>query len=123
MTPTKSTIPRSVVIAKDGYISTVLDKSHYKRMAIIMPAAWTAADIYFLGCDTVDGTFALVYNVETDASPNLLRLKDPAANLIYGITGKTREALAAVPFIKLQSGSGQGTAQAGGIIKFILMRQ
>ena len=121
MKETKTTIKRTVVIAKDASLSSVLDKSHYTRVLILMSAAWTAAEIHIHVSDTKDGTFV---PLEYGSDGNEVAITAEAAVAI-GLDGKIGEAIAAAPFIKISSEDGQGgatTQTAERKIDFILSR-
>ena len=82
-------------------LSTVVDKSHYKNMLIIMPTAWTAADITFAVLGTKTGTFVkLTYAV----SGNEVTVK-AVAGVVLALDGTAKEALEACPFVKIRSGT------------------
>ena len=82
-------------------LSLVIDKSKYKNMLIVMPAAWTAADITFAVSSTKTGTFSkLTYAVDG----NEVTAK-AVASVVIALDGKAKEALEACPFVKLRSGT------------------
>jgi len=105
------------VIAQDPYSATyqavtisitgeqqteVIDKSHYKYMSIIMPSAWTAADITFLGSLTSGGTFNKIVQGSDEGE---LTIKASASEVIGLDSAALQNTLMAVPFIKLRSGT------------------
>lgn len=83
-------------------LSIVLDKSHYKNMALYLPANWVTASITLAGCDTADGTFNKI--VDSVAAAEVV-VAEVTANLFVTFSGVTRNAIAAIPFIKLRSGT------------------
>ena len=102
MKETKTSIRRSVVISASGSISTVLDKSHYSYMAIFLPSTWTTAAITFLACDTIDGTYNQVVH-STDVSE--VNIPTVVASKVIVLDTEFLEALIALPYIKLRSGT------------------
>ena len=83
-------------------LSTVLNKSHYKNMALYLPANWVTASITLAGCDTADGTFNKI--VDSVAAAEVV-VAEVTASLFVTFSGVTRDAIAAIPFIKLRSGT------------------
>lgn len=82
-------------------LSLVIDKSHYKNMLIIMPSAWTAADITFTVSSTKAGTFSkLTYGI--DGAEVTIKA---AASVVIALDGKSKEVLESCPFIKIRSGT------------------
>jgi len=99
---TKPNLYRTVTIPVNGVQrTTVIDKSNYKFMSIIMPSAWTAADISFLGSLTRDGTFVPIVKGSDGAE---LTLTVDANQIITFDTAALHNLIMAVPFIKLRSG-------------------
>ena len=116
MKETKTAIKRSVLIPKDGNTSSALDKSHFKFMAIFLPAAWTTSIITFTGCDTIDGTYTeIVYADDAGA----VTIASVAASKCVVLNGEVLEALVAVPFIRLVATTAQATTD---FITIILSR-
>lgn len=105
-TPTKTTVKRTAVIAKDASLSSVIDKSHYTRMLIIMPAAWTAAYIRFHVSDSKTGTFVPLEHGSTGSEVEIYA----EASVAIGLDGKIGDSIAAAPFVKINSDDGQGGA-------------
>ena len=106
MTDTKTTVDRIATITAGASLSTVIDKSHYTRMLIIMPAAWTAADIRFQVSDNLTTGFVpLRYGV---AGTEVIAKAE--AGVAIGLDGAIGEAIAAAPFVKISSESDQGVA-------------
>jgi len=95
-------VTETVTIAAGGSISTVLDKSHHNHMAIFIPANWTTAPITFLGCETYDGTFNQVVSA-TDVSE--VNIPNVAASKVIVLDTEFLEAMIAIPFVKLRSGT------------------
>jgi len=83
-------------------LSTAFDKSHYKKMAIILPSTWETAEITFLGCLTIDGTFTQIVKA-TDVAE--VAIASIAASKTIGMDGIVMQTLEAVPFVKLRSGT------------------
>jgi len=99
MTPTKTTIKRIITMAAGTSVSTVLDKSHYTRMFIIMPAGWDIADMRFFVSDSLNGVFR---KLEWGSSGNEVTIF-AQESVTIGLNGSTGEALAASPFVKIRS--------------------
>lgn len=98
---TEMTVLRTVVMPITGEQRTeIIDKSHYKRMSIFMPTAWTAADITFLASLTKDGTFVKVVKASDESE---VTSKASASEMI-ALDGVILEMLEICPFIKLRSG-------------------
>jgi len=91
-----------VTIAAGESISTALVKKHYSYMAIFLPANWTTAPITFLGCDAPDGTFNQVVSA-TDVSE--VNIPNVVASKVIVLDTEFLEALIALPYIKLRSGT------------------
>lgn len=99
----KLSIKQDVIITTTGeQQSAVIDKSKHTRMSLLMPSAWTAADITFLGCLTKDGTFLPLENGSDGAE---VAIKAEASKAIGLDTAALKNALEAIPFIKLRSGN------------------
>ena len=98
-TPTKTTVTRVATITNGGNLSTVIDKSHYTRMSIIMPAEWDIADIRFFVSDSLNGVFR---KLEWGSSGNEVTIF-AQESVTIGLNGSTGEALAASPFVKIRS--------------------
>jgi len=99
----------TATIAESGNLSTVINKSGYKNMLIIMPSAWTTADITFAVSSTKSGTFSkLTYG--TDGSEVTVKA---VASTVIALDGKVKEVLEACPFVKIRSGTaGNPVSQA-----------
>ncbi|MCK4321994.1 hypothetical protein KAX08_05720 [candidate division WOR-3 bacterium] len=100
--------------------STVIDKSHCKRIAISLPSTWQTAGITFLGCNTPDGTFTQIVKA-TDIAE--IAIASVVASKTIGMDGIVMQTLEAVPFIKLRSGVAATPVdqKAGKIITVMLM--
>jgi len=76
-------------------LSSPIDLTNMRRVAFIMPAAWTSAVLSFQACDTIDGTYKNV-------------LDSSGSEINYTVTANTVCAdlneLAALSFIKIRSG-------------------
>ena len=106
MTETKTTVQRVATITAGGSLSTVIDKSHYTRMLIIMPALWTAASLCFQVSDNATSGFVpLEYG--SDGAEVVVTAE---AAVAIGLDGQIGEAIAAAPFVKISSEDGQGAA-------------
>ena len=53
---------KSLTIANGEALTEAFDMQIHAGMTILMPAAWTAANIGFKVCDTEDGTFLPLYD-------------------------------------------------------------
>lgn len=89
------------VIANGASLSNAIKKSHYRRILLFMPAAWTAADITFAVCDTPDGTF----NKLTYGSDGNEVTVTAVADVVIALDGKVLDALEACPYFKIRSGT------------------
>ena len=119
MQKTKTTIKRTITMTAGTSVSTVLDKSHYTRMFIIMPAGWDIADIRFFVSNSLNGVFR---KLEWGSGGNEVTIF-AQAGVTIGLNGKSGEALAASPFVKLRSitkGLSTPKAQTAGR-KFIII--
>lgn len=74
---------------------------------VLMPAAWTAANIGFKVCDTEGGTYLPLYQ---DDGSTLVEIASPAADTAYTLPAE----LAGATWVKLwsQDGAGSDTNQA-----------
>ena len=88
----------TVTILATEKISSVLEKAHYKHIAIFLPANWTTSIITFTGCSTADGTFLpVVFANDVGA----VTIASVAASQCIVLNGEIRDALAAVPYIRI----------------------
>lgn len=83
-------------------LSNVIDKAHYKDIALFLPSTWVTAVITFKACDTPDGTFNDVI-VADDVGD--VTIASVAKSKVITMNGEIRDALTALPYIKLQSGT------------------
>jgi len=90
-----------VVEVAEAFLSEVIDKSHHKNIVLSLPADWTTAIITFAGCMTEDGTFLPIVNADDVGETTIASV---AASMCIVLNGEIKEAMAAVPFIKLRSG-------------------
>lgn len=86
----------------DDLTDDSIDLTNRKIVGIYMPAAWTAADITFVGATTSTGTFQAV--VDSDGTTVTV---SAAASKFVVLTQAERDVLAAVPFLKIATSSGQ----------------
>ena len=107
----------TVTIVTDATESTVLDKRHYKFMAIFLPANWITGTITFNGCATIDGTFLPIVNADDVGAVTIASV---AHSQCIVLNGEILEALVAVPFITLVAGASQTTNDK--VITIVLKR-
>lgn len=107
MTTTRRRDSQSNTIASGAAISDVIDMRSWAGGSVLLPAAWTAANIGFKTCNTSGGTFAPLY----DADGSIIEIASPAAAKVFTFPADVYNA---GPFIKLwsQDGSGNDTNQA-----------
>lgn len=89
-----------VTITAGGSQSTVIDKSNFKDMLIIMPTAWSAAGITFLVSDNPTTGFVMLKN---DGGTEVALTA--AASTAITMTGAVKEALSSAMFVKIRSGN------------------
>lgn len=101
---TRRTAVETVTIALGAAVSGVIDAQRYGAGIVIMPAAWTTADLGIQVCDTETGTFVPLLDLEngygTDVSIN-----GAAAGKAYPLP----PYVFAAPYFKLWSHNGSGT--------------
>lgn len=91
-----------VVTITDGASqSGVIDKSHFKNMLIIMPAAWDAANITFLVSDNPTTGFVMLVD---DAGAEVA-LTTVTVSTAISLTGVDKESLESAMFVKIRSGT------------------
>ena len=112
----KDPVITSVTIVAGGTDSTVLDKSHYKDIAIFLPANWVTSAITLKGCATATGTFNPI--VFSDVSA--VTIASVAASKVIVLSDLAKDAIAAVPFIQLVSTQAQITTDK--VITIVLKR-
>lgn len=96
-----------VTIAASGSLSDEIDLRGYELDAILMPAAWTAADLTFQAAEKSGGTFRNVYD---DAGNEVTVSADASLAIPLSTPG---EQLRGLRFIKVRSGtSGAAVNQA-----------
>lgn len=83
-------------------LSSALYKAHYKYMAISLPADWVTAKITFAGCDDPDGTFN---QIVVSSNVGEVTIPTVAASKFIALDGECLEAMVAIPYIKLRSGT------------------
>ena len=93
---------KTVTIAAGGSLSTALDKRYFTYMSILLPSTWTTASITFAGCDTTHGSFNQVVSA-TDVSE--VEIPSVAASKVIVLDTEFMEAVLAIPWIKLRSGT------------------
>ena len=91
-----------VIISAGESVSTAVDKSHHSHLAIFLPSTWTTAAITFMGSETFTGTYVQVLSA-TDASE--VAIPAVAASKVIVLDTEFLEALIAIPFLKLRSGT------------------
>jgi hypothetical protein len=77
--PRKAAAVYNSIIAKDAAVGSAVKLEGNERGYIVMPAAWTAADIGFKVCDTEDGT----YSILRDTAGVAVDIEDPAVNIAH----------------------------------------
>jgi len=103
-------------------LSEIVSKPYHKNMAIFLPSDWTTAIISLTGCDTLDGTFNKI--VDSVAAAEVVTAS-VAASLVVSFSGANRDAIAAVPYIQLRSGTLVAPVDQGAgniTIKYVLTR-
>lgn len=95
------TIERTAIIAKGESQSTVIPKSGYKNMLIIMPAAWSAADITFLVSNNPTTGFVKLVKASDETEITSKASASEAVNM----DGTLKEALGACAYVKIRSGT------------------
>jgi len=101
MIDSKMTIQETVIIAKGESESTVILKSGYKNMLIIMPAAWTAADITFLVSNKPTTGFVKLVKASDESEIT----SNASASEAVNMDGTIKEALGACAYVKIRSGT------------------
>lgn len=76
----KSTVQYSTIdISVDAALGTAVLVEGYDEGYLVMPAAWTAADIGFKVCDTKDGT----YSILRDTAGVIVDIEDPTVDIAH----------------------------------------
>ena len=83
-------------------LSKVIPKSDYKNIALFLPSGWTTGAITLVACITEDGTYIQVVNANDVGETTIASV---AASKCISLNGEIKEAMAALPFIKLRSGT------------------
>lgn len=97
----KMTIQETAIISKGESESTVICKSGYKNMLIIMPAEWTAADITFLVSNNPTTGFVKLVKASDESEITSKASASEAVNM----DGTLKEALGACAYVKIRSGT------------------
>ena len=113
----EKSVEGTVTITADGKTSTVLDKSYYRYVAILLPSNWVTSEITFTGCLTSDGTFLQIVNADDVGA---VTIPSVAASKCIVLNGEIMEAMLAVPFIKVVATTTQASTDK--IITFALKR-
>jgi len=100
---------KSVVIAQGASLSAELNTDGLPLAGIIMPAAWTSANLTFQAADKSSGTFANVY----DGAGTELNVTAGASRSI-GLTTSDMDALGAFQYMKIRSGTAGTPVTQGG---------
>lgn len=101
---TVSNAGRATILAA-GTESSVVDLQQRVLTAILMPAAWTAADITFKASNSPTGTFGVVKKADGSTTPiAAYTIKTPAANDYITLDP---DAFAGMRYIKIVSSAGQ----------------
>lgn len=95
-------LTKTITISAGASVSTAVDKSHHNHIAIFLPSDWTTAPITFLGSETFDGTYKQLVSA-TDVSE--ITVPAVAASKVIVLDTEFLEALIAIPFLKLRSGT------------------
>jgi hypothetical protein len=98
MPATGNTSTRSVTITNGTSLSAEVDLEGMRLVAILMPAAWTAANLTFQGADVTGGAYADAYD---DAGAEV----SVTAAASRFISLDTRAVKIAGRFIKVRSGT------------------
>jgi len=103
-------------------LSEVINKKHYKRIVLFIPANWTTAALSYLGCPDPDGTFLQVMGATGVAE---LTSAGVVASRCIVMDGIHMEGLGVIPYLKIRSGvAGTEVDQytKGVRIRYALMR-
>lgn len=101
----------TATIANAASLSGAIDLAGFSQVGLVMPAAWTAANLTFQGCDTLGGTYQDIY----DSAGNELTVIAAASRCIADIP-----ELAPFRFIKIRSGT-SGTPVSQGASRDIIV--
>jgi hypothetical protein len=95
-----STRVASAIIVASASLSGAVDVRDAEAMSIEIPSAWTAANLTFQGCHTVDGTFVDLYD---DSGAEITVTVGGASRLIA--VDYQAAPLRNVNFLKVRSGT------------------
>lgn len=98
-----------VTIAAQAAVSGVIDLRLFAGGIVMMPAVWTAADLGFHVCDTVDGTFIPLADRENGYGTDV-SIDAAAVDTAYPLP----PFVFAAPFIKMWSNDGAGADEDQG---------
>jgi len=122
LTYTHTAVQADVVEVLWAALSEVINKKHYKKIALFLPADWTTGAIEFLGCDTPDGTFLPVVKA-TDVA--VVAIASVAHSKAIGLDGIVMEGIEVIPYLQLRSGVAATEIDQGGdevSISYVLTR-
>lgn len=104
---------RTLTIANGASLSGELDLTEFTITGIIMPAAWTAADLTLAASDAAGGTFVPVY----DAAGTELTIQADTSRFIALSPDATR----ALRFAKLRSGTSGSAVNQGAARELVVI--
>lgn len=87
---------KTVTIAANESLSSVIDMDGYQNVAVIMPAGWDTADMTFAASTEIDGTFIPIHDTSGEVT-----ITNPAASTAFVLS----EQLRPFKFIKIRSGT------------------
>lgn len=102
---------QTATIASGTAISTMISSGGGFCFGLLMPAAWTAADLTFLVCDNPDGTFVDLY----DDSASQVKVLSPGVARYISLVSIT-DALRPYSYIKLKSSVNQAADRVIGMV-------
>lgn len=102
LTYTHTAVQADVVEICMASLSEEIEKANYKNMAIFLPSTWQTAKITFVGSYENNGTFNQVVNAD-DVGESEVASVD--ASKVISLNGELKEVMAAIPYIKLRSGT------------------
>jgi hypothetical protein len=101
-----------VALANGTTTTAAIDQSKGGITGIIIPAGLTGTAITFTGSDTLGGTYVIIKDsAGTDLSLTV------ASSRVVVLTPTQQAQLAAVPFVKIVSGTSQSGAISLGVLK------
>lgn len=103
---TRGSSKRDLTIASGAAITDAISMERHAGGSVLMPSAWTAANVGFKISDAESGTYYPLY----DAEGSIVEIASPAASKAYAIPAEVFGAA----YVKLwsQDGSGNDTNQA-----------